>query len=98
MGCIYRAKNCKNNFKIVGQIIFKKEKEKRMTWQLMWRNVRAVALNATFQLLVLYRFFDSNGANDEHDNYLKKKNDVTANMAQRESSSIKRYVSVFSNI
>ena len=57
MGCIYRAENCKNNFKIVGQIIFKKEKEKRMTWQLMWCNVRAVALNATFQLLVLYRLY-----------------------------------------
>ena len=55
MGCIYRAENCKNHFKIVGKIIFKKEKEKRMTWQLMWRNVRAVALNAMFQLLVIYR-------------------------------------------
>ena len=28
VGCIYRVENCKNNFKIVGQIIFKKEKEK----------------------------------------------------------------------
>ena len=24
-------------------------------WQLMWRNVRAAALNATLQLLVIYR-------------------------------------------
>ena len=40
--------------KIVGKIIFKKEK-KRMTWQLMWRNVRAAALNATLQLLIIYR-------------------------------------------
>ena len=28
MDCIYRAENFKNHFKIVGQIIFKKEKEK----------------------------------------------------------------------
>ena len=55
MGYIYRAENCKNHFKIVGQIIFKKKKE-------------------------------------------KKKNDVTADVAQRESSSIKRYASAFSNI
>ena len=27
-----------------------------MTWQLMWRNVRAAALNATLQLLIIYRF------------------------------------------
>ena len=52
MSCIYRAENCKNHFKIVGQIIFKK---KKMTWQLMWRNVRTAVLNATFQLLVIYR-------------------------------------------
>ena len=26
-----------------------------MTWQLMWRKVRAAALNATLQLLVIYR-------------------------------------------
>ena len=26
-----------------------------MTWQLMWRNVRAAVLNATLQLLVIYR-------------------------------------------
>ena len=25
-------------------------------WYLMWRNVRAAALNVTFQLLVIYRF------------------------------------------
>ena len=51
MGCIYRAENCKNHFKIVGQIIFKKKKD--------------------------------------------KKNDVAADVAQRESSSIKRYASAF---
>ena len=27
-----------------------------MTWQLMWHNVRAAALNATLQLLVIYRY------------------------------------------
>ena len=27
-----------------------------MKWQLMWRNVKAVALNVTLQLLVIYRF------------------------------------------
>ena len=56
MGCIYRAgiyraKNCKNHFKIVGKIILQ-----------------------------------------------KKKNDVATDVAQRESSSIKRYASAFSNI
>ena len=57
MGCIYRAENCKNHFKIVIQIIFLKRKEKkRTTWQLMWRNVRVAALNATLQFLVIYRF------------------------------------------
>ena len=25
-----------------------------MTWQLMWRNVKAAALNATLHLLVIY--------------------------------------------
>ena len=30
-----------------------------MTWQLMWRNVRAAALNATLQLLVIYRLVES---------------------------------------
>ena len=53
MGYIYRAKNCKNHLKIVGQIIF---------------------------------FF------------FKKKNEVAADVTQRESSSIKRYASAFSNI
>ena len=52
MGYIYRAENCKNHFKIVGQIIFKK----------------------------------------------KKKNDIAADVAQRESSGIKRYASAFNNI
>ena len=27
-----------------------------MTWQLMWHNVRAAALNAMLQLLIIYRF------------------------------------------
>ena len=53
MDCINRAENCKNHLKIVGQIIFKKEKRKKMTWQLMWRNARAAALNAALQLLVI---------------------------------------------
>ena len=48
--CIYRAKNCKNHFKIVRQIIF----FFKMTWQLMWRNVRVEILNTMFQLLVIY--------------------------------------------
>ena len=26
-----------------------------MTWQLKWRNMRAAALNATLQLLVIYK-------------------------------------------
>ena len=51
VGCIYRAENCKNHFKIEGKIIF-----------------------------------------------FLKENDVTADVAQRESSSIKRYASAFSNI
>ena len=50
MDYIYRVENCKNIFKIVGQIIF------------------------------------------------LKKNDVAADVAQRESGSIKRYASAFSNI
>ena len=29
-----------------------------MTWQLMWQNMRTAALNATLQLLVIYRFED----------------------------------------
>ena len=53
MCCIYRTENYKDHFKIVGQIIFKKKK--RMAWQLIWCNVRAVVLNATLQLLVIYR-------------------------------------------
>ena len=66
MGCIYRVENCKNRFKIIGQIIFKKKK--KMTWQLMWRNVRAAALNATLQLLVIL-VADPRGARD---NFLDK--------------------------
>ena len=50
MSYIYRVENCKNHFKIVGQII------------------------------------------------LKKENNVAADVAQRESSNIKRYASAFSNI
>ena len=54
MGCIYKAENCKNHFKIVGQIIFLKKKR-------------------------------------------KKNNDVTTDVAQRESSNIRRYALTFSN-
>ena len=39
----------KNNYK-------KMERKKIMTWTLTWLNVSAAALNATFQLLVIYRF------------------------------------------
>ena len=53
VSCVYRPKNCKNHFKIVGQIVFKKKRNKRMAWQLMWRNVRVAVLNATLQLLVI---------------------------------------------
>ena len=28
-----------------------------MTWQLIWRNMRAATLNASLQLLVIYIFF-----------------------------------------
>ena len=39
-----------------------------MTWQLMWRNVKAVALNATLQLLVIYRLaFTSGLIESRHD-------------------------------
>ena len=31
------------------------ERKKIMTWMLTWLNVSAAALNATFQLLVIYR-------------------------------------------
>ena len=31
------------------------ERKKIMTWMLTWLNVSATALNATFQLLVIYR-------------------------------------------
>ena len=37
MSYIYRAENCKNHFKIVGKIIFKKEKEKK--WRGNWCGV-----------------------------------------------------------
>ena len=33
----------------------KMERKKIMTWMLTWLNVSAAALNATFQLLVIYR-------------------------------------------
>ena len=42
-------KNIKENYK-------KMERKKIMTWMLTWLNVSAAALNATFQLLVIYRF------------------------------------------
>ena len=41
-------KNIKNNYK-------KMERKKIITWMLTWLNVSAVALNAAFQLLVIYR-------------------------------------------
>ena len=47
------AENFKNHFKIVGQIIFIK---KKMTCQLIWRNVKAVVLNTPSQLLVIYTY------------------------------------------
>ena len=44
-----------------------------MMWQLMWRNVRATALNATLRLLVIYRyryrFVHMNAATVPHGNY-----------------------------
>ena len=49
VGCIYRVENYKNHFKIE-DIFFKK----KITWQLMWRNVGAAELKATLQLLVIY--------------------------------------------
>ena len=42
-------KNIKKNYK-------KMERKKIMTWMLAWLDVSAAALNATFQLLVIYRF------------------------------------------
>ena len=42
-------KNIKENYK-------KMERKKIMTWMLTWLSVSAAALNATFQLLVIYRF------------------------------------------
>ena len=42
-------KNIKNSYK-------KMERKKIMMWTLTWFNVSAAALNATFQLLVIYRF------------------------------------------
>ena len=76
MGCIYRAENCKNLFKIVGQIIFKK---KKLTWQLMWHNVSVAVLNTTFQLLVIYRLmlcFSKHISCQLH--FLKKKKNVAS--------------------
>ena len=32
------------------------KRKKIMTWTLTWLNVSAAALNATFQLLVIYRY------------------------------------------
>ena len=32
------------------------ERKKIMTWMLTWLNVNAAVLNATLQLLVIYRF------------------------------------------
>ena len=52
---IYYSEICKNCFKIVGE---KKKILKMigMTWPLTWRNVSAAIVNATFQLLVIYRY------------------------------------------
>ena len=36
-----------------------------MMWQLMWCNVRAAALNATLQLLVIYRLMTLHKALDQ---------------------------------
>ena len=33
------------------------ERKKIMTWMLTWLNVSAAALNATFQFLVIYRYW-----------------------------------------
>ena len=41
-------KNIKNNY-------MKMERKKIMMWMLMWLNVSAAVLNATFQFLVIYR-------------------------------------------
>ena len=41
-------KNIKNNYK-------KMERKKIMMWMLMWLNMSAAVLNATFQFLVIYR-------------------------------------------
>ena len=41
-------KNIKNNYK-------KMERKEIMMWMLTWLNVSAAVLNATFQLLVIYR-------------------------------------------
>ena len=49
-----KKKYIKNNYK-------KMERKKIMTWTMTWLNVSAAALNATFQLLVIYRF--KNGYN-----------------------------------
>ena len=69
----YIVENCKNYFKIVEQIIFKKEKrKKRMMWQLMWHNVRVAALNATLKLLVILDA-DSRNARGKKIIYYRKK-------------------------
>ena len=45
----FKKKYIKKNYK-------KMERKKIMTWMLTWLNMSAAALNATFQLLVIYRF------------------------------------------
>ena len=47
--CEIKKKYIKKNYK-------KMERKKMMSWMLTWLNVSAAALNATFQLLVIYRF------------------------------------------
>ena len=48
--CKYEIKKIINNYKKMEK---RKEKKKMMTWTLTWLNVRAAALNATLQLLVI---------------------------------------------
>ena len=40
-----------------------------MTRQLIWRNVRVTALNATFQLLIIYRYRLVTNLRVAHDNH-----------------------------
>ena len=55
----WRSVNVKFKKKYIKKIIRKWKEKKIMTWMLTWLNVSAAALNATFQLLVIYRFIFS---------------------------------------